>query len=105
MKCGQRGYIGGLDKRLKESRNRANLSRSQVAEQVGITPSTLADYEIGHRQPSLPVLVSLADIYGVATDFLLGRDNIVSACLLDASGLSNEQIDAVRHIIQVMKHK
>ena len=105
MKRGQRGNIGGLDTRLKNSRHRANLSRGQVAEQVGITSSTLADYEIGHRQPSLPVLVSLADIYGVTTDFLLGRDKTAPPCLLDTTGLNEEQIDALRHILRVMKHE
>ena len=105
MKRGQRGNIGGLDTRLKNSRHRANLSRGQVAEQVGITSSTLADYEIGHRQPSLPVLVSLADIYGVTTDFLLGRDKTAPPCLLDITGLNEEQIDALRHVLRVMKHE
>ncbi|MBO6304085.1 MAG: helix-turn-helix transcriptional regulator [Selenomonadaceae bacterium] len=103
MRRGQRGYIGGLDTRLKESRCRANLSRSQVAEQIGITPSTLADYEIGHRQPSLPVLVSLADIYGVATDYLLGRNNINLPYLPNTTGLTDEQIDAICYVIRAMK--
>lgn len=104
MKRGQRGNIGGLYKRLKESRQRVNLSRSQVAEQIGITPSTLADYEIGHRQPSLPVLVFLAEIYGVSTDFLLGRGKTTPPTPLDTTDLTDNQIDALRHMIQVMKH-
>lgn len=104
MKRGQRGNIVGLDTRLKESRHRVNLSRSQVAEQVGITASTLADYEIGHRQPSLPVLVSLAEIYGVSTDFLLGREKTEPPSPLDTAGLNDEQIDALRHMIKVIKH-
>ena len=105
MKRRQRGNVGGLDIRLKDSRHRVDLTRGQVAEQVGITASTLADYEIGHRQPSLPVLVSLANIYGVSTDFLLGRDKISPPLPLDTAGLNNEQIDALRHIIRVMKHE
>ncbi len=104
MKQGQRGNIGGLAQRLKYSRHRANLSRNQVSEQVNITSSTLADYEIGHRQPSLPVLVSLADIYGVSTDYLLGREKTELPPPLDTNGLNDEQIDALRHIIKVMKH-
>lgn len=105
MKRGQRGTIGGLDTRLRESRHKVNLSRNQVAEQVGITPSTLADYEIGHRQPSLPVLVSLADIYNVSTDFLLGKEKMNPPYLLDTTGLNEKHIDALRHIIQVIKHE
>jgi len=104
MKRGQRGNIGGLCTRLKESRQRVNLSRNQVAEQVGITASTLADYEIGHRQPSLPVLVFLAEIYGVSTDFLLGSGKPETPLPLDTTDLTNEQIDALRHLIKVMKH-
>ncbi len=104
MKRGQRGTIGGLDDRLKNSRHKAKLTRNQVAEQVGISSSTLADYEIGHRQPSLPVLVSLAEIYNVTTDYLLGRDNTIPFYTLDITNLNDAQLDAIRQIIQVMKH-
>ena len=33
MKRGQRGNVGGLDIRLKDSRHRVDLTRGQVAEQ------------------------------------------------------------------------
>lgn len=103
MKQGQRGYIKGLDLRLKDSRCKIGLTRAQVAEQVGVTPSTLADYEIGHRQPSLPVLVSLSDIYNVSTDFLLGVEKSSPSPPLDTTGLNDEKLDALRHMIRVMK--
>lgn len=105
MKRGQRGNIGGLDNRLKNSRHNAKLTRNQVAEQVGISSSTLADYEIGHRQPSLPVLVSLAEIYNVTTDYLLGRDYSIPLSSLDITDLTGEQVDAIRQIIRVMRHE
>lgn len=105
MKRGQRGHIGNLDLHLKNSRHKAKLTRNQVAEQVGISPSTLADYEIGHRQPSLPVLISLAEIYNVTTDYLLGRDGTLPRSSLDTSNLNDAQIAALRQMIQVMKHE
>ena len=104
MKRGQRGNIGGLCTRLKESRQKMKLSRNQVAEQIGISASTLADYEIGHRQPSLPILVILAEIYGISTDYLLGREKANTPTALDTTGLHDEQIDVLRHMIKVMKH-
>ncbi len=101
MRKGEPNTIGGLAERLKESRERMHLTRQQVAERLTISVSTLADYEISHRQPSLPVLKSLSEIYGVSTDYLLGKN---TTQIFDTNGLSDNQIDAVKHIIDVMKH-
>ncbi len=103
MKTENRGNIGGLAERLKKSRERVRLERKQVADQLTISASTLSDYEIGHRQPSLPVLVALSEIYGVSTDYLLGKVT-ADPYPLDTVGLNENQIEVLRHMIDVMKH-
>ena len=104
MKAEQRGNIGGLNIRLRECRERIPLTREQVAKNLSISPSTIADYESGHRQPSLPILVGLAELYKVSTDFLLGVDTAEPPTPIDTTGLNDNQIDVLRHMIQVMKH-
>lgn len=51
--------INGLAKRLTEQRLMSNRSIKEVATSVGVTPSTLSNYEHGYRVPSLEKLVSL----------------------------------------------
>ena len=62
-----------LAKRLLELRNKRGLSRRVVAASTGMTERTYQRYENAERDPSAPVLLALADYYGVTTDYLLGR--------------------------------
>ena len=62
-----------LAKRLLELRSERDLSRRVVAASTGMTERTYQRYENAERDPSAPVLLSLADYYDVTTDYLLGR--------------------------------
>ncbi len=62
-----------LAKRLLELRSERDLSRRVVAASTGMTERTYQRYENAERDPSAPVLLALADYYGVTTDYLLGR--------------------------------
>ena len=62
-----------LAKRLLELRSERDLSRREVAASTGMTERTYQRYENAERDPSAPVLLALADYYGVTTDYLLGR--------------------------------
>lgn len=50
-----------------------NRKRQEVADDLGISRSSLEYYEKGKRRPDIEVLVKLADYYGVSADFLIGR--------------------------------
>ena len=62
-----------LGKRLLELRSTRNLSRRVVAASTGMTERTYQRYENAERDPSAPMLLVLADFYGVSADYLLGR--------------------------------
>ena len=62
-----------LAKRLVELRSQRKLSRREVAARTGMTERTYQRYENAERDPSAPVLLALADYYGVSADYLLGR--------------------------------
>ena len=50
------------------------LLQKDVAARAGITATALSAYEKGQREPSLPALIKLAEIYGVSLDWLCGLD-------------------------------
>ncbi len=49
---------------LKLFRNRANLSKRDVAKYLGKTPATIANYESGYTFPSVEDLAKLKKLYG-----------------------------------------
>lgn len=59
--------------KLKEIRAKRNLTQQQVADHIGCSSVVYSRYESGTRQPSIDVLLRLADLFGVTVDYLLGR--------------------------------
>ncbi|MCM1220933.1 MAG: helix-turn-helix domain-containing protein [Lachnospiraceae bacterium] len=87
--------IKDLGNKLKTCRIQNQYSRKQVAELVGISVSMVGLYESGERLPSLPVLVKLAHLYKVSTDYLLGV-TAYNNDTLSLTGLTENQVKAVK---------
>ena len=69
---------------LRALRRRASLTLEAAARAAGLSAAHLSRLETGQRQPSLPMLLALARIYGTTVSELLGetvgeRDAIVRA--------------------------
>ncbi|UXY23209.1 XRE family transcriptional regulator [Streptomyces cynarae] len=69
---------------LRALRRRAGLTLEAAARAAGLSPAHLSRLETGRRQPSLPMLLALARIYGTTVSELLGetvadRDAVVRA--------------------------
>lgn len=62
-----------LAERLRQLRGEKKLSRKAVAEHLNVVERTYQRYEEAEREPIASVLVQLADLYGVTTDYLVGR--------------------------------
>lgn len=58
--------------RIRDMREDADLTQSELAKRLFIRQSTYSQYENGSRQIPLPVLIALAQIYNTSTDYLLG---------------------------------
>ncbi len=60
-----------MGERLKFLRQARGLKQKEVATSLGLTQSSVANYETNFRKPPYDALIKLADFYGVATDFIL----------------------------------
>ena len=91
-----------LSDRLKKLRQEKRLRQDQVAALVGVTKSTVSTWESDIRQPSYQVLIQLANLYHVSTDYLLVRshDRIV-----DLSGLTDAEVALIAELVSSMKAK
>lgn len=59
---------------LKYFRMRENLSQSELAEKLGIAPSTISMYEVGKREPDFETEEKIADFFNTDLNTLRGRD-------------------------------
>ncbi len=59
--------------RLKELRYENGLKRSELAREVNLPASTIANYENETREMPYKILISFADYFNVTIDYLLGR--------------------------------
>ena len=60
-----RAFIGPAKK--------AGITQEEASERSGIHYRSYRRYESGEREPSASSLSALADLFGVSTDYLLGR--------------------------------
>lgn len=88
--------------RLKELRTQAGLTQLQLAQRMGITKSVVSFYELQERMPSPEVLLKLAGIFHVSTDYLLGLDKRET---IDVSGLSKEEVALLRALAARLQEK
>jgi transcriptional regulator with XRE-family HTH domain len=63
--------LDAVGPRLKQLRHRRDITLSDLAEETGISTSTLSRLEAGLRRPTLEQLLPLARAYGVTLDELV----------------------------------
>lgn len=65
--------------RIKSLRLKKNMSQNELATKLGIGRSNMGHIENGRVEPTKESIVLLSEIFGVTTDYLLGRtDNPVA---------------------------
>lgn len=84
--------------RLKQLRTDKRLTQTQVAARVGVTRSMISSYENDIRYPSYEVLVRIAYLFGVTTDYLLCMEE---KRFLDISGLTDREASAVCEMVNI----
>jgi len=87
--------------RLKTLRIKKKLTQQQLADLLGLTKSVISAYENGLRYPAYDVLIKIARIFKVSTDFLLG---VEIKREIDTSGLTDEQVEALIELIDTIRN-
>lgn len=89
-------------KRLSELRKQNHMTQQVLSERLCVTKATVSAYETGVRLPSFDVLIKIAYIFHVSTDYLLG---ISDKSQLSVDGLNDRQIEIVTLLISEFKGK
>ena len=89
-----------MGEKLKSLRLEKKLTQKQVADMIGLAISAVSSYESGNRYPSYDVLVQLARIFHVSTDYLLGMTDKRN---IDVTGLDDSEIELVSQLVDKLR--
>ena len=88
-------------------KKKRGTSQNQIAEEIGITPSSLSSYASDSKEAGINSLCKIAKYFGVSTDYLLGMSdnpstNIKLREITNKYGLTNE---ALRELANLKKYE
>lgn len=102
--------------RIKILRKERNISQAYIANQLGISKTTISNYETNYSVPSRQNLSNLADLFEVNIDYLLGETefkdrfvNFVKGVKVpifssdDADSILNHCVDKITGYIDIPK--
>lgn len=64
-----------LGEQIRAERKRQRISMDSLCEEIGISPTTLADFELNKRGPRLDTLLLITDALGLELHLTGGRIN------------------------------
>lgn len=85
-----------LGQRICEMRTALGWSQVDLAKRLGVAKQTVSNWENDNIQPSIEMLVRVAKILNVSTDYLLG---LSSELRLDVQGLPPEVVAHISALI------
>ena len=86
-----------LNQQIRKLRQARNMSQVELAKALGVTKQSVSNWENDNIQPSVEMLVRIAGVFSVSTDYLLGLEEKE---YIDVSGLSEEVVAHIRQIIE-----
>lgn len=92
---------------LKELRLKKGITQAELADLLGVSPSTIGMYEQGRREPDSSTVKWLAEYFGVSADILLGvqtdqKDKAIDETMALYEKLSPEEKEKAKAFIQFM---
>ncbi|NLL75833.1 MAG: helix-turn-helix transcriptional regulator [Clostridiales bacterium] len=91
-----------LGSRLKALRKEKNMTQKALADRLGLATSAICSYEIGSRYPSYEILIKIAAIFRVSTDYLLG---VEKNRYIDVTDFSEEDIEILVMLADSLRKK
>lgn len=91
-----------LGQRISELRTALGWSQVQLAKRLGVAKQTVSNWENENIQPSIEMLVRLARLFNVTTDYMLGLEDIPR---LNIEGIPNSVVAHISQLIDDFREK
>lgn len=89
-----------LNQQIRVLRQARGISQVELAKRLGVTKQSVSNWENDNIQPSVEMVVKLAGVFSVSTDYLLGLEQ---GEYLDVTGLSQEKIAHIRQLVDDLR--
>ncbi len=91
-----------LNENIKKLRTANNLTQVELAADLGVSKQCVSNWENDYIQPSIEMLIKIAQYFKVSTDFLLDLNDTNQ---INVSGLSDREIAHIRLIVDDLLNK
>ena len=91
-----------LNQRIRLLRQSRIISQVELAKRLNVTKQSVSNWENDNIQPSIEMLLKIAEFFSVSTDYLLARDE---GKYLDVSDLSDVVVTHLRQLIEDLRTK
>ena len=88
--------------KIKELREQAGYSQSELAKRLEVTRSSVNAWEMGLSTPTTQYVVALAKLFHVSADYILEIEENES---LNLSGYTDDEISLIYHLIRYIDSK
>ena len=85
-----------LNEQIKKLRMTCGITQVQLAKSLGVTKQSVSNWENDNIQPSIDMLIRIAEFFQVSTDYMLGLE---TKNTIDVTELTDEEIAHIRFII------
>ena len=65
-----------LHEQIRRLRTARGITQVELAHRLGVSKQSVSNWESNNIQPSIELLEKIADLFGVTTDHLLGRETM-----------------------------
>lgn len=93
-------YLPNFGEKVKQLRRQRSISQIELAHHLGVSKSVISSYENSVHFPPYDILIKMAWLFGVSTDYLLGATNNQT---INVDGLTDIQIEAVTLIVNELR--
>lgn len=86
-----------INERIKQLRQARSMTQVELASGLGVSKQCVSNWENDYIQPSIEMLIKLAEFFKVSTDYLLGRDDGLN---VNVSGLTEKEVAHIRMLVE-----
>lgn len=89
-----------LNERIRQLRTERGWSQVELADKLCVSKQSVSNWENDNILPSIEMLVKIARLFSVSTDFLLGED---SRLFLEVTGLPSACVAHIQQLVEDFK--
>jgi transcriptional regulator with XRE-family HTH domain len=90
--------------RLKELRHKNKLSQESLAKKLHLSKQVISNYEKGRRLPNIEQIVEISNLFGVSTDYLLGKTESTNPEYSSVEEITGLGVLAISNIVMLRNY-